>query len=123
MKIMIRALLAIVIVAMIFAAYAVATESATDEEVAAAKAFCVALVPALEKHRADQGRYPDEISSSWYEGQAPALVRLDDFYLAGPNGEWFLMRLRDPRVDPRFWFNDVYGWDSRKQAWEQYDGY
>jgi hypothetical protein len=39
------------------------------------------------------------------------------------NGQQFLVRFRDPRFDPRFFFNDIVAYQSNIGHWAQWDGY
>jgi hypothetical protein len=115
--------IAVVLIAVLLFAVAVIIEGRYDREVAAAVAFCDALVPHLEAYREEKGVYPAKIEPSWYGGSAPDLIQVSDFYVVQDDGAAYLLRVRDPRVDPRFWFNDVYGYSSRTGRWQQYDGY
>ena len=115
--------IAAALIAVLVVGIAVIMEGGYDREVAAAVAFCDALVPKLEAYRDEKGAYPAKIEPSWYGGTAPDLIQISDFYVVQDDGAAYLLRVRDPRVDPRFWFNDVYGYSSRTGRWQQYDGY
>ena len=115
--------IAVVLIAVLLFGVAVIMEGRYDRKVAAALAFCDALVPHLEAYREEEGVYPAKIDPSWYGGTAPRLIRISDFYVVQDDGAAYLLRVRDPRLDPRFWFNDVYGYSSRTGRWQQYDGY
>lgn len=111
------------IVIAILATLATSLEKHYDGEVIKARNFCEALIPPLEHARERSGRYPERLEPSWYPQPTPSLLRIDDFYLVVEDGSRFLLRFRDPRMDPRFWFDDVYAYDSREKGWLRYDGY
>jgi hypothetical protein len=101
---------------------AYATERRHDAEVQEAFAFLSAIIVKLDNYRTENGVYPASISADWYAGTLPKLLQ-PDFYVVYDEGKRYLLRFRDPRFDPRFWWAYVYGYQSDIRRWEQYDGY
>lgn len=88
-----------------------------------ARLFIESLIPRLQGYKSAHGRYPEAIPNKWHNDRLiPGLLRRD-FFLTFDNGHEFLMRFRDPRVDPRFWWNDIVAYQSNIGHWAQWDGY
>jgi hypothetical protein len=88
-----------------------------------ATAFIDALVPRLRAFKRENGRYPETIPAEWYDGQPLPWALRPDFYLRSADEQEFLMRFRDPRSDPRFWFIDIIAFQSDIGHWDRWDGY
>ena len=110
-------------IASVSAIAVVALEVKYDRQVESAKAYCEAVARHLESAKDSDGIYPDALDPKGLPASRPELVQASDFYLSSPDGKSYLLRFKDPRLDPRFWFNDVYGYDSEEGFWRQYDGY
>lgn len=98
-------------------------ERNAQQQVDRAKAVYNVLIVKLEQEKSVRGHYPRLIDEAWLPSESSDLIRARDFYVPSADGEAFLLRFQDPRIDPRFWFRDVCGYDSREGVWRQYDGY
>ncbi len=123
MRVVQRVGLGAALVALVATVYVFVADRRYNAAVEDARSFCEELVPSIEEHRKSAGVYPAAVDEAWYPGAVPYLIQADDFYLATGDGNSFIFRFRDPRIDPRYWFSDVHGYSSSTRSWQRYDGY
>jgi len=79
-----------------------------------AMAYCEAMIPRLEKHKQDTGKYPDALEAVASREHEPRLLRGRQFYVPQPNG--YVLEFRRPQkkwelIEYISWTGR---WESRK---------
>jgi hypothetical protein len=83
-----------------------------NRDVTDAKAYCQSLVPRLEKHKEDTGRYPEDVAAVSARDNEPLLLAGKRFYI--PQADGYVMEFRDPSKKQR-----MVEYSSWKKEWQR----
>lgn len=110
MKTWITIVIGVVLIPVLFIGPCAVSAYRHDRE---AKRFCESLIPHIEEACAKNGRYPDRVDPTWWEGKnVPSLIRTQRFYFARSDGFGFYFK-NDMWVFDNSWeFKSGTGWWS-----------